>query len=66
MEIGIEKCAKLMIKSGKAETIERIELQNWENIRLLGEKENYKCFVKLEVNTAKQRWRKHKKMVLSI
>ena len=42
MNFGIEKCAMLMMKSGKRQTVEGIELLNQESIRILGEKENYK------------------------
>ena len=42
IEFGIENCAMLIIKSGKRETTEGIELQNQESIRTLGGKENCK------------------------
>ena len=42
MEFGIEKCAMLIMKSGKRETVKRLELPNQKSIRTLGEKENYK------------------------
>ena len=35
MEFGIEKCARLIMKSGKREIVERIELQNHKNITSL-------------------------------
>ena len=38
MYFGIEKFAMLIIKNGKKETIEEIELPNKESIRTLGEK----------------------------
>ena len=40
MEFGIEKCATLIMKSGKRHMTERIELPNQEKIRTLGEKGN--------------------------
>ena len=40
MKFGIEKCAMLIIKSGKIEVVKGIELPNQESIR--SEKENYK------------------------
>ena len=42
MEFGIQKSSMLIIKSGKRETTEEIELSNQERIRTLREKENYK------------------------
>ena len=42
MEFGIEKCAMLVMKSGKRHMIERIELPNQDKIRTLGENETYK------------------------
>ena len=42
MEFGIEKCAMLVMKNGKKEITEGIELPSQEKIRTLGEKENYK------------------------
>ena len=40
MEFGIEKCAMLIMKSRKQETMEGTELPTQERIRILGEKEN--------------------------
>ena len=37
IEYGIKKCAMLIMKSGKTETEEGIELPNQERIRTLGE-----------------------------
>ena len=54
MEFSIEKCAMLIMKRGKRETTERIELANQESIKILGEKENYKYFGILKVDTIKQ------------
>ena len=42
MDFEKEKCAMLILKSGKRQTVERIELSNQESIRTLEEKENYK------------------------
>ena len=39
MEIGIEKCAMLMMKIRKRHMLEGMELANQEKIRTLGEKE---------------------------
>ena len=41
MEFGIEKYAMLVMKSGKREIMEWIELSNQERIRTLEEQENY-------------------------
>ena len=38
MDFFIEKSAMLIMKSGKIETAEGIELQNQESIRMFGEK----------------------------
>ena len=42
MEFGIEKYAVLMMKIGKRETMEGIELPKQESIGTLREKETYK------------------------
>ena len=42
MESGIEKCAMLVMKSGKQQLNDGIELPSQDKIRMLGEKENYK------------------------
>ena len=52
IEFGIEKCATMIGKSGKIETMEGIELPNQENIRTLGE--NYEYLGILEDGTIKQ------------
>ena len=54
MEFGIEKCAMLVMKSGKWHMIDRIELLNQDKIRTLGEKETYKYLGILEADTIKQ------------
>ena len=53
MEFGTGKCVRLIMKSGKRETTEWMEMLNQESIRLFGEKENYKCSGILEVDTIK-------------
>ena len=54
MEFGIEKCAMLVMKSGKQRMTEGIELSSQEKIRTLGEKDTYKYLGILEVDTTKQ------------
>ena len=54
MEFGIEKCAILIMKSGKRQIMEGMELLNQERIRTLREKENYKFLRILEIDTIKQ------------
>ena len=54
MEFGIEKCALLVIRSGKRHITEGVELPNQVVIGTLGEKETYKCLGILEADTMKQ------------
>ena len=54
MEFGMEKGAKLVMKSGKRHMTEGIELPNRDKIRTLGDKETYKYLEKLEADTIKQ------------
>ena len=54
MEFGIEKCAMLVMKSGKRQMIDGIELPNHDKIRTLEENETYKYSGILEVDTLKQ------------
>ena len=54
MESGIEKCARLVLKSGKRHITDRIELQNQDKIRTLAENETYKYLGISEVDTIKQ------------
>ena len=54
MEFGIEKCAMLMIKSGKREIAGGIGLPNQENNRTFGEKKNYKYLIMLKPDTIKR------------
>ena len=51
VEFGIEKCAMLVMKSGKQYMTEGIELPNQEKIEMLGEKETYKYLGILEAET---------------
>ena len=55
MEFGIEKCAMLVMRSGKRYLTYRIELPNQEKIRTLGEKEAYKYFDILEAGTLREK-----------
>ena len=54
MEFGIEKCAMLVIKSGKRHLTDGMELPNQDKIKTLGEKEAYKYWGILEADTTKQ------------
>ena len=54
MEFGIEKCAMLVMKSGKQPLMDRMELPNQDKIRTLREKETYKYLGILEAVTIKQ------------
>ena len=54
MEFGIEKCAMLVMKSGKQHLTDRMELPNQDKIRTPGEKETYKYLEILEADTIKQ------------
>ena len=60
MEFGIEKCALLIMKSGKRHIMEGIKLSNQEKVKTLGEKENYKCSGILEVDIIKHAEMKEK------
>ena len=42
MEFGIEKCAMLVMKSGKRQLTERMELPNKNKIKTFAENETYK------------------------
>ena len=66
MEFGIEKCAKLVIKSGKRHLNDEMELPNQYKIRTLGEKETYKCLRILRADTIKQEEMKEKKLTKNI
>ena len=54
MEFGIEKCAMLVMKSGKWHVTDGMELPNQDKIRTLAEKETYKYLEILEAETIKQ------------
>ena len=54
MEFGIEKCAMLVMKSGKRHMTDGMELPNHDRIRTLEEKETYKYLGILEPDTIKQ------------
>ena len=54
MEFGIEKCAMLVMKSGKRHLTDGMELPNLDQFRTLREKETYKYLGILEAVTIKQ------------
>ena len=54
MEFGIEKCAMLIMKSGKRHLTNGMELPNQDKIKTLAEKETYKYLGILEADTIKQ------------
>ena len=54
MLFGIEKCAMLVMKSGKRHLTDGMVLPNQDNIRTLREKETYKYLGILEADTLKQ------------
>ena len=54
MEFDVEKCAMLVMKSGKRHLTDGIELPNQDKIRMLREKETYKYLGILEADTIKQ------------
>ena len=54
MELNIEKCAMLVMKSGKRHTTDGIELPNQDKIRTLGENDAYKYLGILEDDPIKQ------------
>ena len=60
-DITIEKCALLVMKSGKRHLTDGMELTNQDKIRTLGEKETYKYLGIMEVDTIKQVEMKEKK-----
>ena len=60
MEFDIEKCAMLVIKSGRRHSGEVIEIKNQEKIRTLGEKETNKYLGILKTCTIKQMEAKEK------
>ena len=54
MEFGIERCAMLVMKSGKRHMTDGMELPNHDEIRTLEENETYKYLGILEADTIKQ------------
>ena len=54
MAFGIEKCAMLVMKSGKQHNTDGIELPNQDKIKTLGKNETYKYLGILEADTIKQ------------
>ena len=54
MEFGMEKCAMLVMKSGKRYITEEMELQNQDKIRTLGANAAYKYLGILEAETINQ------------
>ena len=54
MEFGIEKCAMLVMKSGKRQMSDGMELPNHDRIRTLEENETYKYLGILAADTTKQ------------
>ena len=54
MEFGIEKCAMLVMKSGKRHRTDGMELLNQDKIRMLVENKTYKYLGILEAGTIKQ------------
>ena len=54
MEFGIEKCAMLVMKSGKRHLTDGMELPNQDKSRTLTAKQTYKYFRVLEADTIKQ------------
>ena len=54
MEFGIEKCAMLVMKSGKRHMTDGMELPNHDKIWMLGEEETYKYLGILEADSIKQ------------
>ena len=54
MEFGVEKCAMLVMKSGKRHMTDGMERSNQDNIRTLGENETYKYLGILEADNIKQ------------
>ena len=54
MEFSIEKCAMLVMKSGKRHRTDGMELPNQDNISTLAENETYKYLGILEADTIKQ------------
>ena len=54
MEFGIEKCAMLVMKRGKRQLTDGMELPNQDKIKTLAENETYKYLGILKADTIKQ------------
>ena len=54
MEFGIENCAMLVMKNGKRQLTDGMELPNQDKIRTLGENDTYKYLGILDANAIKQ------------
>ena len=54
MEFGIEKCAMVVMKSGKWQLTDGMELPNQDKIKALTENETYKYLGSFEVDTIEQ------------
>ena len=54
MEFGIEKCAMVVMKSGKQQLTDGMKLPNKDKIKTLAENETYKYLGILEADTIKQ------------
>ena len=54
MDLGIEKCAMLVMKSGKRHQMDGMEVPNEDKIRTLREKETYKYLGIKEADTNKE------------
>ena len=54
MEFGIEKCTRLVMKSGKRQLTDGMELPNQDKIKTIAENETYKYLGILEADTIKQ------------
>ena len=64
MEFGIEKCTMLVMRIGKRQITEKIELLNQERNWMLGEKETHKYLGILEADAVKQAEMKYKSKYL--
>ena len=54
MDFLAEKCAMLVMKSGKQHLMDRLELPNKHKVRTLRKRENYKYLWTLKADTRKQ------------
>ena len=60
MEFGIEKCAMFVMKSGKRQLTDGMEVSNKDKLKTLAENETYKYLGILEADTIKQAEMKEK------